>query len=179
MIGDMRGLSPAEALSLRDDRRLAALPAMTRQFRVRADDKDEVLEAVRALAAVATCDRKRRVSQRMRPVGWVIKVRRVGAVAVIFLDCLGYTDVPYIAKGSDVLDEPLLLTDAEQHAITIATPTSRSINYPEDRVGHDWSEHQAPRTTTRLAEGFAMMEGFTSARDRAEHAPRRVWEWER
>jgi hypothetical protein len=93
---------------------------------VRADDRDAVLAAVIRLARYArTYARVGHVTgeegglvQRAgsRPLRWALKVLRLGPIALLYLDCEGYADVPYAAHGLLCpADEPLAVEPDERH----------------------------------------------------------------
>ena len=123
-----------------------------RQRLVPAEDVEALQAALTELWEVAREDAMRREAAKDRPVMWVIRVQPGVPEDVVYLDCEGHTDVPYVSRGASVIWEPL-----------ITAPTYARRGPPsESLLNTDSPESQIPPHSfmERLSDGFAMMRGY-------------------
>ena len=95
-----------------------------------------------------------------RPKRYVVSSVDVGGEVLVWLDCDGYTDVPYVARGLEVCWEPLLAPPVYERR----GPPAEGPCCTDDPSVH----HPPPTLAARLANGFAMLQGYENSSDRRD-----------
>lgn len=94
-----------------------------------------------------------------RPLGWDIWSYTHGDQVTLVLDCHGHADQRYVSRGTACSWEPLA------HAPTYERSGPPAPPMADDDEGH---YNHTPTLWERLANGFAMLDGFESTKRRKE-----------
>lgn len=121
---------------------------------------DDPVALAAAQDALAECASKKILEWRHSPYARRIcyEVRWVdvgGGEVLVWLDCLGYSDVPYVARGLAVCWAPLAAAPAYRRR--------RPLGERPMHIEESLASGPPPNLWQRLADGFAMMDGYEGA----------------
>lgn len=120
---------------------------------------EHALAAVMALFRTSiTLDRERRERNEERPVAWIINIIRCeDGQTIVSLDCDGHADKSTVSRGTAVEWEPIPGVPVYERR----GPPSTSLLCTDSEPNTP-----PPSIVERLAEGFAMIDGYESYRHR-------------